>query len=113
MICPVGPGVATKHDTARYWGYTAIYNLLDYPACTFPTGEYVSEAEHPKDETYKPRDNEFDAENWARYNPKDYEGAPICLQLVGRKWDDEGVISAVTTISNALGLKDGGSYQTG
>ena len=38
LLCPVGPGPAPRHDTAKYWGYTAQWNLLDYPAAVFPTG---------------------------------------------------------------------------
>lgn len=38
VICPVAPGVATRHGTAKYWTYSAIYNLLDYPALAFPSG---------------------------------------------------------------------------
>lgn len=36
IICPSAPGVAPKHDTAMYWGYTAVWNLLDYSAAVFP-----------------------------------------------------------------------------
>ena len=36
ILCPVGPGVAPRHDTARYWAYTSQWNLLDYPAVSFP-----------------------------------------------------------------------------
>lgn len=36
ILCPVGPGVATRHNTAKYWGYTAVWNLLDYPVVSFP-----------------------------------------------------------------------------
>lgn len=39
ILCPVGPGVAPKHDTAKYWGYTSQWNLLDYPALVFPVGQ--------------------------------------------------------------------------
>jgi Asp-tRNA(Asn)/Glu-tRNA(Gln) amidotransferase A subunit family amidase len=38
LICPVAPGVATRHDTAKYWTYSAVWNLLDYPALAFPAG---------------------------------------------------------------------------
>ncbi|KAM0263954.1 hypothetical protein ACHAQJ_000989 [Trichoderma viride] len=38
VICPVAPGVATRHNTAKYWTYTAVWNLLDYPALAFPVG---------------------------------------------------------------------------
>lgn len=36
ILCPAGPGLAPRHDTARYWGYTSQWNLLDYPAIVFP-----------------------------------------------------------------------------
>ncbi|KAF3922522.1 Acetamidase [Orbilia brochopaga] len=36
LLCPVGPGVAPRLGTAKYWGYTALWNLLDYPAAVFP-----------------------------------------------------------------------------
>lgn len=38
VLCPVGPGVAPPLNCARYWGYTAQWNLCDYPALVFPTG---------------------------------------------------------------------------
>jgi amidase len=38
ILCPAGPGVAPKHNTAKYWGYTSQWNLLDYPAVVFPVG---------------------------------------------------------------------------
>lgn len=41
IICPVAPGVATRPGTARYWTYTAVWNLLDYPAMAFPSGVLV------------------------------------------------------------------------
>ena len=39
LICPVAPWVAPKHNTAKYWPYTAVWNLLDYPALAFPAGK--------------------------------------------------------------------------
>jgi len=38
ILCPAGPGLAPAHETARYWGYTSQWNLLDYPAIVFPVG---------------------------------------------------------------------------
>lgn len=45
ILCPVGPGVAPMLDHSRYWGYTAVWNLLDYPALVFP----VSVVDQEKD----------------------------------------------------------------
>ena len=45
ILCPVGPGVAPEINHARYWGYTAQWNLLDYPACVFPVGKVDKDLE--------------------------------------------------------------------
>lgn len=103
-MCPVGPGVAPKHDTARYWGYTAVLNCLDWPAVSFPIRKVVVPREHPVDTSYRPRDNEFDRYNWENYRPNDYEGAPISLQLVGRKWHCEQTMAALRKIEEVLEL---------
>lgn len=36
ILCPVGPGAAPPLNSAKYWGYTAQWNLLDYPGLVFP-----------------------------------------------------------------------------
>ncbi len=36
ILCPAGPGAAPPLNCARYWGYTAQWNLLDCPAIVFP-----------------------------------------------------------------------------
>ena len=103
LICPVGPSATPLHDTARYWGYTAIFNLLNIPACKFPTGVVCSSTLHPADTSYKPRDSEFDVYNWANYHPSAFESAPVCLQIVGRKCDCERVMKAAEVVTEALG----------
>ncbi|KAJ9091276.1 hypothetical protein QFC19_009186 [Naganishia cerealis] len=41
LVCPAGPSVAPKLNTARYWNYTSYWNLVNYPAMVIPTGLYV------------------------------------------------------------------------
>ncbi len=96
ILCPVGPGVAPKLDTARYWGYTAQWNLLDYPALVFPVGgDHVTiekdsdpHGRHGYPEDYKPL-SESDAYNWGlwkKHGAEGYKDAPISLQLVARRY---------------------------
>lgn len=61
ILCPVGPGCAPPLNCARYWGYTAQWNLLDYPSLVFPTGLQCG-AEDAADKDYVPR-NERDKYN--------------------------------------------------
>lgn len=37
LLLPPYPGPAPQHGTSKYWMYTAMFNLLDYPGATFPT----------------------------------------------------------------------------
>jgi amidase len=61
LLSPVGPGVAPAHDEARYWGYTAQWNVLDYPGLVVPVSKVDVEMDK-KDETYEAR-NERDKWN--------------------------------------------------
>ena len=62
ILCPVGRGVAPKHDTAKYWGYTSQWNLLDYPAVTFPVGKADMKTNTPKG-SFVPM-TDVDDEHW-------------------------------------------------
>ncbi|KAK0922625.1 hypothetical protein LTR91_004360 [Friedmanniomyces endolithicus] len=102
ILTPTGPGCAPPHDCARYWGYTSQWNLLDYPSLVFPTGLQAG-AEDNAEEGYTPR-NEQDKYNYELYKPETYIDAPISLQLVGRRYEDEKLIEALEMMSEVAGL---------
>jgi hypothetical protein len=52
LLTPVGPTPAPLIGTAKYWRYTSIFNILDWPAAVFPTGRRVSAAD-PEMEPFK------------------------------------------------------------
>jgi amidase len=60
ILCPAGPGAAPKMDQAKYWGYTSIWNLLDYPAGVFP----VSQVLEKEDSARGPFLSDDDEWNW-------------------------------------------------
>jgi amidase len=62
LICPVGPGVATRHGTAKYWYYTSVWNLLDWPAVVFPIGSADKEVDVKNER--KRFMSGLDRENW-------------------------------------------------
>jgi Asp-tRNA(Asn)/Glu-tRNA(Gln) amidotransferase A subunit family amidase len=45
LLCPVGPAPAQPVGTTKYWPYTSMWNLLDWPAAVFPTGLRVEETD--------------------------------------------------------------------
>ena len=105
LLCPVGPGAAPKHNTARYWNYTSQWNLLDYPGLVFPvtTIDRDQDAWHGDEEIL----GELDEDNRKLWDPKEFHGAPVGLQLVGRRFDDEKIVG----ITEYLIAKVGGSFE--
>ncbi|KAF2655066.1 putative glutamyl-tRNA amidotransferase subunit A [Lophiostoma macrostomum CBS 122681] len=102
ILCPVGPGAALPLDCARYWAYTSQWNLLDYPALIAPVTKVDVELDK-KEADYVPR-NEKDKYNYELYEAEKYANAPISLQLVGRRYEDEKVVEAMEYIQEKLGL---------
>lgn len=105
ILCPAGPGAAPKLDTSRWWGYTSQWNLLDVPAVVFPV-DRVDPAQHSAAEKYTPR-NEKDRYNWdlwELHGAEGYRNAPVSLQLVGRRYEDEKLIQTLEIVKAEAGL---------
>ncbi|KAI1352444.1 amidase signature domain-containing protein [Xylaria sp. FL0043] len=112
ILSPVGPGVAPKLETARYWCYTSQWNLLNYPAIVFPTGVKVGQTQQDSDSTheypadYKPLSaaDEYNYSLWKEHGVEGYRGAPVSLQLIGRMYEDEKLLRALNTLLDAARL---------
>ncbi|KAF3042086.1 hypothetical protein E8E12_000676 [Didymella heteroderae] len=102
LLCPVGPGAAPKHNTAKYWSYTSQWNLLDYPGLVFP----VSKVDKDGDEWNGDEQilGELDHENSELWDPEEFHGAPVSLQLVGRRFEDEKIVAILEYITDKIGL---------
>ncbi|KDN37510.1 hypothetical protein RSAG8_10109, partial [Rhizoctonia solani AG-8 WAC10335] len=104
VLCPVAPTLAPPHGTTRWIGYTAYWNLLDLPAVVFPFGEpfdasnWDSATESSSGEPRNPID-EFVKAQW---KPEAFDGAPIGLQLVGRRWQEEKLLAALKHVEDAV-----------
>ena len=101
ILCPAGPNAAPLHDTSKYWPYTSHWNLLDCPAVAFPV-TFVDPVEDVKETDFKPM-NDQDVRNHDLYEPEKFIGAPVSLQLVGRRGMDEKVMAALKEIERAMG----------
>ncbi|EPS43680.1 hypothetical protein H072_2341 [Dactylellina haptotyla CBS 200.50] len=88
LLTPVGPGVAPQHGTSKYWSYTSMFNLIDYPAAVFPVSK-VDERDNGV-WNYVPT-GEQDKVNKKRWDVNAFMGAPISLQLVAKRFEDEKV----------------------
>lgn len=88
VLAPCFVGPASKHDTAYYWNYPALWNWVDYPAVVLPTPMKVKasrEQVYAKD--YEPLSEKCRhvKEMWEEGG---FEGAPINVQVVGRRSHD-------------------------
>ncbi|ODQ54789.1 Acetamidase [Saitoella complicata NRRL Y-17804] len=100
FIMPVAPHAAVRHDHYFYYGYTSIINLLDYTSVVFPVG-FQDPSIDKKDESYKPR-SDLDKQVYEDYVPELYDGAPISLQIVGRRLTEEKVLGFAEVVAKAL-----------
>lgn len=105
ILTPAYPGPAPVLGTSKYWAYTALFNILDMPGAVFPTGLYV-DPKNPLDRADKEGDrawlSEEDRLNAERYDAETFTGAPLALQIVGERWEDEMVMKALYGISEAV-----------
>ncbi|KAL4780085.1 putative amidase C550.07 [Aspergillus varians] len=104
VISPVFVGPACTHETAFYWNYTAFWNYVDYPGVVVPTPV----AALKEKESYAPGDatslSELCAHVRKLWAVGDFEGAPIALQVVARKYHDNDLFAALGVMKSALGL---------
>lgn len=103
ILSPTGPGAAPPHGNAKYWSYTSQWNLLEYPGAVFPVTS-VDQKLDVKDTSYVPK-NEQDKFNYELYEPQRYVDAPIGLQIVTRKWEDEKCLKILEMVEKAMGRK--------
>ncbi len=66
ILCPFSASPAPPHETAHYWPYTSIFNLVDYPGAVFPTGIVVEEQDAEPARKYRNASDEENARNCER-----------------------------------------------
>lgn len=104
VLCPAYVGPAPAHDTSLYWNYTAIWNLVDYPGIVFPTPiKAMDKGAEPYWDDGKAW-NDQDAYVRKLWREVDYVGAPIALQVVGRRFHDNFLLGALNLLQGPLGL---------
>jgi amidase len=94
ILCPCAPAAGVPHDFCLWWGYTTLWNLLDYPSIIMPVMDFQLSAERDsKDMGYRPRDNPYDRANWeicelyrTRFDTDDFANALLQMtQSSGRR----------------------------
>ncbi|KAL6720353.1 hypothetical protein ACLMJK_002274 [Lecanora helva] len=103
VIMPAAPHAAVIPGKFSHNAYTESINLMDYSVVVMPVTT-ADKSIDVFDHDYEPV-NETDRMNWLAYDPEVYDGAPVGLQIVARKHEEEKVWAIAKIIDAALGTK--------
>ena len=79
-----------------------VWNLLDFAACTFPVTFADKNVDKARDmKNFRPL-TELDGKIQNDYDAEFYHGAPVDLQVVGKRLEEEKVLEIVEVVVDAL-----------
>lgn len=102
ILAPAYVSVAAKPETVHYWGYTNVWNILDFPDVIFPSGLRCDPNLDAPETGYKSRSEVESYERNLYDDAANFKDAPISLQLVGRRWQEEELVQAAKVIQAAI-----------
>ncbi|KAI9726211.1 MAG: hypothetical protein M1828_001885 [Chrysothrix sp. TS-e1954] len=103
VVMPVAPHAAVIPGKYYHTDYTESINLMDYTSTVIPVttaNQHIDKV----DESFRPL-TELDAKNWNAYDPEVYDGAPVGVQIVGRKYEEEKIWAVGKIIYLALQMQ--------
>lgn len=106
ILSPTYNNVAPHSEEVYNWSYTSLWNILDFPTLSFQTGIFQDPTKDKwteEDTKYKYRSKLEQLEN-ENYDPSQFVGAPVGLQLSGKRYFDEEVLAAGKAIVDLLGV---------
>ncbi|PMD62637.1 amidase [Hyaloscypha bicolor E] len=101
ILAPITPTAAVQHDKFKYYGYASAINLLDFTSVVVPV-TFADKSIDKKQENYKPL-NDLDKIIQEEYDPGAYHGAPVAVQIVGRRLTEERIMAIAEEIGRLLG----------
>ncbi|KAK6219342.1 hypothetical protein LQW54_002330 [Pestalotiopsis sp. IQ-011] len=97
---PVAPHAAVIPGKFYHTAYTEVINLMNYSAAVIPVTRTDKDVD-VLDKDYQPS-SDLDRKNWEAYDPEIYHGGPVGLQLVGRKFEEEKILSIAKIVLAAM-----------
>ncbi|KAL4808606.1 amidase signature domain-containing protein [Aspergillus unguis] len=106
ILGPTTPYSTVENGKFAYVGYTGVFNVLDYPAVSFPCGVKSDKSIDTAYENHSPL-SDIDAQIQNDYSAEAVHGMPVNLQLVGRRLEDESALTMVDTLLKSLAVSNG------
>ncbi|KAK8075590.1 amidase, partial [Apiospora hydei] len=101
ILMAPAPHTAVPLDKWSTITYTGLWNYLDYPAIVIPV-DHVRK-EDAADAVSNAKFGTEDARVYSLYTgAKDYEHAPVCVQLVGYRHQDEALMSTAAVLDGTI-----------
>lgn len=101
IVCPITPTAAIRHNQFKYYGYASVINLLDFTSVVVPV-TFADKTVDLKNEAREPL-SEMDTVVSEEYDPDAYDGAPVAVQIVGRKLSEERTLAIAEEVGRLLG----------
>ncbi|KAL1985127.1 hypothetical protein VTN96DRAFT_8256 [Rasamsonia emersonii] len=101
IIAPITATAAIRHDQFRYYGYSAAINTLDFTSVVVPV-TFADKTVDVKKEDYQPL-NDMDKAVQEEYDPEAYHGAPVAIQIIGRRLSEERTLAIAEEVGRLLG----------
>ncbi|KXX74804.1 Acetamidase [Madurella mycetomatis] len=100
VIAPVTPYAAVLPGKFKYSQYTSSLNVLDFGTIVIPV-TFANKDIDQVSPDFKPLTDK-DRVNMELYNLEAYDGAPAAVQIFGRRWDEERLLSMAQLVVDAL-----------
>ncbi|KAH7075399.1 acetamidase [Paraphoma chrysanthemicola] len=101
IVAPISPTAAIRHNQFKYYGYASAINLLDFTSVVVPV-TFADKSVDGKNESFKPVSN-MDKTVQEEYDPEAYHGAPVAVQVIGRKLSEEKTLAIAEEVGRLLG----------
>ncbi|KAL4924075.1 amidase [Aspergillus undulatus] len=101
IIAPITPTAAVLHDQFKYYGYASVINLLDFTSVVVPV-TFVDKGVDGRNEGHVPV-SELDRVVQGGYDPERYHGAPVAVQVIGRRLSEERTLAVAEEVGRLLG----------
>ncbi|KAL3464648.1 amidase signature domain-containing protein [Aspergillus heterothallicus] len=101
IIAPITPTAAIRHNQFKYYGYASAINILDFTSVVVPV-TFADQSVDVKNDGFQPL-GEMDRVVQAEYDPAAYHGAPVAIQVIGRRLTEERIMAIAEEVGRLLG----------
>jgi amidase len=101
IVAPISPTAAIRHNQFKYYGYASAINLLDFTSVVVPV-TFADKQTDIANQGYAGV-SELDRHVQAEYDADAYHGAPVAVQIIGRRLSEEKTLAIAEEVGRLLG----------